>query len=97
MVIVDPIIAYVAGKDTHKANEVRSLLAPLAAVAEKYKTAILAIRHLNKGKEKLRIVDRVALIFLRPANGVSLAGEDPENHEQKVLCHIKANLGLSPS
>jgi hypothetical protein len=43
-VIVDPVIAYVAGKDTHKANEVRSLLAPLAALAEKHKTAILAIR-----------------------------------------------------
>ena len=93
LVIVDPIIAYVAGKDTHKANKVRSLLAPLAAVAEKYKTAILAIRHLNKGTGKTAYRGQGSVDFLAACRSAFLAGEDPENHEQKVLCHIKANLG----
>ena len=93
LVIVDPIIAYVAGKDTHKANEVRSLLAPLAALAEKHKTTILAIRHLNKGTAKAAYRGQGSIDFLAACRSAFLAGEDPENPGQKVLCHIKANLG----
>jgi Bifunctional DNA primase/polymerase, N-terminal/AAA domain/Primase C terminal 1 (PriCT-1) len=93
LVIVDPIIAYVAGKDTHKANEVRSLLAPLAALAEKYRNAILAIRHLNKSATKAAYRGQGSVDFLPACRSAFLAGEDPENPGQKVLCHIKANLG----
>jgi hypothetical protein len=92
LVIVDPIIAYVAGRDTHKANEVRSLLAPLAALADKHKTAILAIRHLNKTAAKATYRGQGSVDFLAACRSVFLAGEDPENPGQKVLCHIKANL-----
>ena len=71
LVIVDPIIAYVAGRDTHKANEVRGLLAPLAALAEKYKVAVLAIRHLTKPQPRPRIGGKAPLISWRPAVGLS--------------------------
>jgi len=93
LVIVDPIIAYVAGRDTHKANEVRSLLAPLDALAEKHKTAVLAIRHLNKGTGKASYRGQGSIDFLAACRCAFLAGEDPDNPGQKVLCHIKANLG----
>lgn len=93
LVIVDPIIAYMAGKDTHKANEVRGLLAPLAALAEKYKCAILAIRHLNKSATKAAYRGQGSVDFLAACRSAFLAGEDPENPGQKVFCHIKANLG----
>ena len=93
LVIVDPIIAYVAGKDTHKANEVRGLLAPLAALAEKFKIAILAIRHLNKGTGKAAYRGQGSVDFLAACRSAFLAGEDPDNPSQKVFCHIKANLG----
>jgi archaellum biogenesis ATPase FlaH len=93
LVIVDPIIAYVAGRDTHKANEVRGLLAPLAALAEKYKVAVLAIRHLNKSATKAAYRGQGSVDFLAACRSAFLAGEDPENPGQKVLCHIKANLG----
>lgn len=91
-VIIDPIIAYVAGKDTHKANEVRSLLAPLAALAEKHQCAILAIRHLNKGASKASYRGQGSIDFLAACRSAFLAGEDPDNPGRKVLCHIKANL-----
>jgi len=97
LVIVDPIIAYVAGKDTHKANEVRSLLAPLAALAERHKTAILAIRHLNKGIGKASYRGQGSIDFLAACRSAFLVGEDPENPGQKVFCHIKANLGPKTS
>lgn len=92
LVIVDPIIAYVAGKDTHKANEFRGLLAPLAALAEKFKIAILAIRHLNKGTGKAAYRGQGCVDFLAACRSAFLVGEDPETPGQKVLCHIKANL-----
>ncbi len=81
------------GRDTHKANEVRGLLAPLAALAEKYKIAVLAIRHLNKAATKAAYRGQGSVDFLAACRSVFLAGEDPENPGQKVLCHIKANLG----
>ena len=47
---VDPIQAYLGAKlDMHRANEVRPLLAALAALAEEYGCMILATRHLTKG------------------------------------------------
>lgn len=93
LVIVDPIIAFTANKDTYKAAEIRSLLAPLAALAEKYCCAILTIRHLNKGTAKAAYRGQGTIDFLASCRSAFLAGEDPENTDRKVLCHIKSNLG----
>lgn len=52
MVVVDPLQAYLgAGVDMHKANEVRPILANLTRLAEKYRCAILLIRHLSKASQ----------------------------------------------
>lgn len=93
LIIIDPIIAFTASKDTHKANEVRGLLAPLAALAEKHCVAILAIRHLNKGTAKAAYRGQGSIDFLAACRSAFLAGEDPENPAVKVLIHAKANLG----
>jgi RecA-family ATPase len=79
LVVVDPIIAYVGDKDTHKAAQVRSLLAPLAALAENHKIAILAIRHLNKGTGKAAYRGQGSVDFLAACRSAFLAGEDPDN------------------
>jgi hypothetical protein len=62
----------------------------LAALAEKYKTAILAIRHLNKGTGKAAYRGQGSVDFLAACRSAFLAGEDPENPGQKVLCHLNA-------
>lgn len=50
LVIIDPLVAYMgAGIDINKANQVRSITAKLATLAEKHGAAILAVRHLTKG------------------------------------------------
>jgi RecA-family ATPase len=46
--VVDPVIALAAGKNTDKASDVRDLLDPLVTIAAKHNTAIILIRHLNK-------------------------------------------------
>lgn len=93
MVVIDPLVAYTARADTHVAAEVRGLLAPLSALAEKHAVGILAIRHLNKGTAKAAYRGQGSIDFLAACRGAFLAGEDPENPRQKVLCHIKSNLG----
>ena len=49
MVVIDPLTAYLGSTDSHRDSEVRGVLAPLAELADETGTAILAIRHLNKG------------------------------------------------
>src|SRR5678815_1251132 len=49
LVIIDPINAYLGSIDTNRDSALRSVLTPLAALAEKYKVAVVVIRHLTKG------------------------------------------------
>src|SRR5262245_12124560 len=84
------IIAYTGTKDTHKAAEVRSLLAPLAALADKRNAAIVCVRHLNKGSGKATYRGMGSIDFLAACRSAFLCGPYPENPKEKVLCHIKS-------
>ncbi|MBM3998788.1 MAG: hypothetical protein FJ297_04445 [Planctomycetes bacterium] len=49
LVIVDPIGSYLGGRvDAHRDNEVRSVLAPLAALASERNVAVVLICHTRK-------------------------------------------------
>ena len=93
LLVVDPIIAYTASKDTHVAAQVPSLLAPLAALAEKYNVAVVCVRHLNKGTSKAAYRGMGSVDFFASVRSVFLCGPDPENGKVKVFCHVKSNLG----
>jgi hypothetical protein len=97
LVIVDPIIAFTAGADTHKANEVRGILAPLAALAEKHDCAVIAVRHLNKGNAKAIYRGQGTIDFFAACRSCFLVGENPDNPTEKVLVHTKSNLGPKTS
>jgi DNA repair protein RadA/Sms len=92
LIVVDPIIAYVANKDANKAHEVRSLLAPLAALAEKHGVAIIVIQHLNKSAVKASYRGQGSIDFLAACRSAFLVGEDPQDSSRKVMCHVKSNL-----
>jgi len=92
LVIIDPIIAYVAGKDTSKANEVRGILSPLAALAEKHGVALLAVRHLNKGNAQALYRGQGSIDFIAAARAAFVVGENPDDSTERVLCHLKSNL-----
>ncbi len=96
LVIIDPLVAYVGGgTDIHRANEVRSIMAPLAALAEKNSTAILAIRHLRKSESGRAIYRGAGSIdFTAAARSVLLAGKDPDDPSKRAFVHIKSNLAL---
>jgi hypothetical protein len=50
LVIIDPIGSFLGGDtDTHRDNEVRSVLTPVAKLAEKYGPAVVVVAHRRKG------------------------------------------------
>lgn len=53
--VIDPIIAFAAGKNTDKASDVRQLLGPLIHLAEIRNIAIVLIQHLNKNTKNRAI------------------------------------------
>jgi len=45
MIVIDPLSAFIAGVDSYKNTDVRSMLAPLSKLAEKYDIAIVGVEH----------------------------------------------------
>jgi len=98
LLIIDPIIAYTAKADTHKASEVRGLLFPLAALAEKYNVAVVCVMHLTKSTGKTKYRGQGSIDFLAACRSAFLCGPDPADPTRKIFCHVKSNLGaLMPS
>lgn len=94
LVIVDPIVAFTGEADTHRANEVRGLLAPLARLAERHGCAVLAVRHLTKatgGKTIYR--GQGSIDFFAAVRSCLLVGKNPDDPTEKIIVHQKSNLG----
>ena len=99
LVTIEPIVAYVgSGTDTHRANQVRSILAPLAVLAAEFGCAVLAVRHLFKGHAARSIYrGQGSIDFSAAARGVLLTGFDPTDQERRALVQIKTNIGPTAS
>lgn len=95
LVVIDPLFAFTGGKvDIHRANEARSITAPLAAIAERHGCAIVAVRHLNKSRGGGNAVNAGigSIDFYAAARSVLLVGKDPDDEAKRALCQIKNNL-----
>jgi hypothetical protein len=93
-VALDPVVAYIGAQtDLHRANEIRALMAPLAALAAKNGCAIVPVRHLTKARGSRAIYRGLGSIdFSAAARSILLAGSDPEAPSKRALAHIKSNL-----
>jgi hypothetical protein len=98
LVIVDPLTAYLgADTNTHRDQDCRRALHPLAVLAQEKGVAVLVIRHLNKliGNNPLyRGGGSIALIGA--ARSGLLVGRDPDNPDRRVLASTKCNLARLP-
>jgi len=99
LVIVDPIGSYLgAGTDSHRDNEVRAVLAPLAALAEKMEVAVVLVAHTRKAQANF--ADDTALgsrAFTGIARCVWHTFEDPDNSDRRLFLPGKNNLSASPT
>jgi hypothetical protein len=98
LVIIDPIMAILGGKDTYKDNEVRSALAPLKALVERTGVCAVMIRHITKsGGDKLIYQGGGSVAFIGLARVGLMVLKNPDNEEQVVFVNPKNNLnGLAP-
>lgn len=95
LIIIDPLVAYFGSKiDMHKANETRSIMKLISALAEEIHTAIVCVRHLAKGQRDKAIYRGIGSIDITAAARSCLAiGRNPEDpNNGRVICHIKSNL-----
>jgi hypothetical protein len=94
LVVVDPLVAFLGrATDIYRANEVRSVLAPLVKLVERHGCALLAVRHLNKAKlGRTLYAGQGSIDFTAAARSVLLAGSAAEDADAHALIHIKSNL-----
>ena len=98
LIIIDPINAYLGGKlDTNSDSKLRSVLAPIAAMAERHNIAVLCVMHLNKS-QNTNVLGRVmgSVGYVGLARTVLFLGEHPDNYQQRVIDCVKSNIGELP-
>jgi putative DNA primase/helicase len=94
LLIVDPIGSFIGGKpDAHRDNEVRAVLAPLAALAQRTGVAVVLVAHQRKGTathaDDLVMGSRA---FTGIARSVWHLLVDPEDDKRRLLLTGKNNL-----
>lgn len=94
---VDPLMAALPGQvDSHRDQDVRRALAPLAQLSEESDLAVIAVLHLRKGSAP-EALDRISgsVAFTAAARSVLAFGRtgDEEDAPGRVLAHAKSNLG----
>jgi putative DNA primase/helicase len=68
-------------------------LTPLAALAERYNVAILAVLHLTKSAQrKILLRAQASVAFVAQARTVLAVGVDPEQPGRRLLVTVKNNL-----
>lgn len=94
LVIVDPVSAYMGNVDSHKNADVRSVLAPLSALAEETGVGVLAVSHLAKGGAGVKAIYRTmgSIAFVAAARMAYCVAKDPNNGERRVMVPIKSNV-----
>jgi len=98
LLIIDVLMAYLPGRvDSHRDQDIRSVLSALAAVAEATGCCILLLRHLNKaagGNPLYRGGGSICIVGA--ARAAFLAAVDPDDDTRRVLAATKCNLAVMP-
>jgi putative DNA primase/helicase len=94
LVVIDPLSAYLGERDSYKDAEIRAILTPLAALAERYRVAIIGILHMTKAAQRrLLLRAQGSIAFVAQARTVLAVGEDPEQPGRYLFAGIKNNIG----
>jgi hypothetical protein len=97
LMIIDPISAYLGSTDSHRDAEVRALIAPVSALAERTGAAVLGIMHLAKDRQQPAIYRAVGSIaFAAAARIVFAVAADPDRQDRRIVAPIKSNLSCPP-
>jgi hypothetical protein len=94
LIVIDPIGSYLGGSaDSYKDDEVRSVLAPVAALAEKYSTAVLVVAHRRKGGGTNADANTMGSVgYTGIARATWHLSRDPDNKSRRLYLPGKNNL-----
>ena len=94
LMILDPVQGYVGEKvDMNRANEIRSVMKNVAAVAERTDCAIVLVGHLNKMQSANSAYRGLGSIdFRAAARSVLLVGRMKKEPNVRVIVHDKSSL-----
>lgn len=93
LLVIDPISAYCGGTDSHKNADVRGMLAPPAAMASKYRIAVVMVTHLSKGsKDKAVYRSMGSLAFAAAARAVWHVAKDHDDPDRRLFLLTKMNV-----
>jgi putative DNA primase/helicase len=99
LLIVDPLMAYLGrGVNSYRDQDVREVLAPLAALAERTGVAIVLVRHLRKGSraEGALYAGGGSIGIAGAARSVLLVAKDPDDEDRRIVAAVKSNLCRTP-
>jgi hypothetical protein len=99
LVVVDPLMAFLSGDtNSHRDQDVRRALAPLAGIAERTGAAVLVVRHLNKAAANNPLYRGGGSIgIIGAARMAFVVGKDPQDENRRVLASTKNNLAMPPA
>ncbi len=94
LIVIDPIGSFLGGQtDAHRDNGVRAVLAPVAALAEKYDVAVLVVCHKRKGVAGNADETAMGSVgFVGLARQVWHLSADTKNADRRLLLPGKSNL-----
>jgi hypothetical protein len=98
LVLVDPLMAFLsADANSHRDQDVRRALAPLAGLAERTGACVLVVRHLNKAPGSNTLYRGGGSIGIIGAARMGyLIAKDPQAENRRVLATTKNNLAKPP-
>jgi len=98
LIIVDVFMAYLPTRvDSHRDQDVRTVLGELAGLAEATGVCILLLRHLNKGTGGNPLYRGGGSIgIVGAARAAMIAAVDPDDETRRVLAVTKSNLAAMP-
>lgn len=97
VISIDPASAYMGkGVDSHNDQAVRTVLAPVAEMANRLDVAIISIMHFNKGNSQAgtKVMHRfmASVAFVAAARVAFAAIRDPDDDTRHLFLHAKNNL-----
>jgi putative DNA primase/helicase len=100
LITIDPISSYLGKTDSHKNAEVRGVLEPLSAMAERTRVAVLSVTHFSKAgaANTTRALHRFigSIAFVGAPRMAFAVIEDAEITDRRLMLHAKNNLAAPP-
>jgi hypothetical protein len=95
LIIVDPVSAYLGGVDDHKNAELRGVLSPLKAMAERTGAAVVLVTHRPKSgstNSRHSFIGSIAYVGACRANFLFMRDPDDPAYRRVLICESGCNL-----